>query len=330
MGHMHFNNYKKMAGVEVAAICDIQKDKLTPSAGITGNIVGTDTALDLSGIGLYTEAEKMFADAGLDAVSITLPTYLHKEYTIRALKAGLNVLCEKPMALDSAQCGEMITAAKETGKYLQVGHCIRFWPEYAETKRLIDSGDYGCVKAATFRRLSLTPTWAWDNWILDADRSGGAMLDLHIHDADYVQYLFGMPCSVFSRAAKGSGNGYDHTVTQYVYGDNKVVTAEGGWMMAESFGFEMSFEIILEKAAICFDCTKPVSFRVCQDNAVQFTPEVPAGDGYSLELEYFVKVLSGQNVPQILTPEQSMMSVRLIEAEKISARTNEQVKINDR
>ena len=319
IGNLQFNNCAKIEGAEVTAICDMVEDKLAGKAGVAGNLAGAGEPLDLSGIDVYTDIDKMFKEGNLDAVTIALPTYLHKEFTIKALNAGLDVLCEKPMALDSGQCEEMIEAVEKSGRILQIGHCIRFWPEYAKARRLIASGEYGKLKAATFRRLSMSPIWAWDNWLLDEKRSGGALLDLHIHDSDFVQYLLGMPNSVLTRGVKGPSGGYDHVVTQYIYDDEKVITAEGGWIMTNSFGFQMSFEIVLEKAVICYDCTRTPTFRVCPDSGDAFNPELQHGDGHLLELEHFVKSISGQSVPEVITPRQSLNSVKLIEAEKKSA-----------
>ena len=212
MGKMHFNCYRKMKNVRVAAMCDIEPDKFTRKGGTAGNIKGADKPLDFTGVELFHDFDAMLKKADLDAISITLPTYLHCEYTLKALKAGLNVLCEKPMAMTVQECEKMAAAAQKSRRILQVGHCIRFWPEYAKTKEIIDSGKYGKVKAATFQRLSLTPTWSWQNWLLDNRKSGGANLDLHIHDSDYVQYLFGMPKSVFSRGAKSPSKALDHEI----------------------------------------------------------------------------------------------------------------------
>ena len=159
MGNMHAKNYRALENTNLVTICDIDENKLKGTAGTTGNIEGTEQPLDLTGVELYSDYDKMLADAKLDAISITLPTYLHRDFTVKALQAGLNVLCEKPMALNLQQCDEMIAAAKKSGKILQIGHCIRFWPEYVRTKEIIDSGEYGRVVAATFQRLSVTPTW---------------------------------------------------------------------------------------------------------------------------------------------------------------------------
>ncbi|UCF42948.1 MAG: Gfo/Idh/MocA family oxidoreductase, partial [Planctomycetota bacterium] len=271
--------------------------------------------------------DKMLADAKLDALSITLPTYMHKDFTLKALEAGLNVLCEKPMALNLQQCDEMIATAKKSGKILQIGHCIRFWPEYAKTKEIIDSGEHGRVMAATFQRLSLTPTWSWDNWLLTGKRSGGALMDLHIHDSDFVQYVFGIPKAVYSRAARGPSGDFDHVMTQYIYDDEKVITAEGGFVMSPSFGFEMSFNIIFEKATIVYDCTREPPFKICPPEGDALTPKVESGDGWSLEIAHFIKAVNGQKVPQITTPAQSRDSVKLILAERESAQSGKEIPV---
>jgi predicted dehydrogenase len=186
------------------------------------------------------------------------------------------------------------------------------------TRELIESGTYGKVLAASFRRFSSAPTWSPDNWFADENRSGGQALDLHIHDSDYVHFAFGLPTSV-SSVADGPGQGY--IATQYQYGtDGPAVVAESSWRMAPSFGFEMSFVVVLEKATITYDCTRTPAFRVCPVDGEAFTPEVPTGDGYSREIEHFARAVRGESVPVVVTPEQSRETIRLVLAEKRSAR----------
>jgi len=327
IGQVHAKGYQTTEGATLAAVCDADEAKLKPKNEAAGDIAGLGTPLDLTGVQLYTDFDRMVDEANLDAVSIALPTPMHADFTIKALEAGLGVLCEKPMALDVSQCEEMIAAAQSSGKILQIAHCIRFWPQYAMTKEIIDSGKYGKVKAATFRRVGALPGWSHDSWLLDPSQSGGALVDLHIHDSDYVQYVFGMPKSVYTRATNGAGGDFDHIVTQYIYDDNLVVAAEGSWLMSPGFGFEMSFCIILEKATIIFDNTREPTFRVCPFDGDVFTPEVETGDGWGLQIVHFVKAVSGQRVPQITTPADSLNSVKLVQAERQSAQTGKEVAI---
>lgn len=328
MGRMHFRGYEASGEAEVIGICDLEENKFDPDWGTVENVKKIEGPFDLCGIELFTNFDRMLEKLEFDAVSVTLPTFLHRDFTVKSLEAGINVMCEKPMALNQAQCEDMVAAAEKSGKVLQVGQCLRFWPEYVKAKELIESGDYGKLKVITLRRLSRTPIWSWDNWFLSGSKSGGAALDLHIHDADYVQFLFGMPKAVHSQGVKGPSGDYDHISTQYIYEDEKIVIAEGGWMMMPGFGFEMSFNIVLEKATISFDSSRDPTFRIfLAEDKQSFIPELEEGNAYNEQFSHFLKVVNGQEVPEILTPAQALDSVKLVIAEKLSAETRKAVEI---
>ena len=327
MGKMHFQGYKKIEGVKVVAICDINAEKFKDTSGTAGNLKGADAELDFTGIDFYTDYDKMLTEANLDIVSITTPTYLHRDCTVKAFEAGLHVLCEKPMGLNEQECKDMIDAQKKSGKLLQIGHAIRFWPEYAKTKEIIDSGKYGKVLAASFQRFGTAPIWAWDNWFMTGKQSGGALLDLHIHDTDYVQYLFGMPKSIRAEAIKGPSKDYDHIVANYKYNNGTLITAEGGWMMMPSYGFNMSFTIVLEKATLVYDMANELPFKLHPAEGDTIIPELETDTGYVLEIAHFVKLINGEKVPEILTPQQSLDTIRLIMVEKESIEQGKEITI---
>lgn len=319
MGRMHYRCWTAIKDVQVVALCDANPNIIEDSKQAGGNIEGASDAFNFDAANLYHDLDEMLQKENLDAVSITLPTHLHMKTAISALQAGCHVLCEKPMALNIDQCDQMIAAAQQTGKTLQIGQCIRFWPEYAYAKNIVETGKYGPCIAATFTRLSSPPGWSAEGWLLDTARSGGMVLDLHIHDTDFVHYLFGMPRAVQSFGIRDQGGGFGHVVTHYRYNDDKVISAEGGWLMTGSFGFEMSFHIVLEKADLVYDCTQSPAFRLCPADADAFTPELPAGDGYSAEIDYFAKVIQGQNLPPVASLQQCRDSVKIVHAEIESA-----------
>jgi len=322
MGRMHYRCWKASPDATITAICEANQKVLeSASAAPKGNVAGAADHIDLSGIQVFSDLGEMLKSGTVDALSITLPTFLHPDATIQALKAGVHVLCEKPMALSTAECDRMVAAADETGKVLQIGHCIRFWPEYVVARDLIKSGTYGHPIAATFRRFSSQPNWSPDNWFADEDRSGGQPLDLHIHDSDYIHYLFGLPASVSSTADVPQS----YISTQYYYEGGPAVVAESTWRMAPSFGFEMSFNVVLEKAAIVFDVTRTPSFRVCPAEDPEFTPEIPTGDGYTREIQHFIRAVKGEAVEPVVTPRDSRETIRLVLAEKQSAREGRRV-----
>lgn len=326
MGRMHFRCWEARDDAQVVAVCDANPNIKEDMQRAVGNIEGAASEIDFSGIELFTDFDTMIDKAGLDAISLTLPTYLHAEFSRRALASGINVLCEKPMALTAADCDGMIEAAGRSGKILQIGHCLRFWPEYAKAKELVDSGAYGKVVAATFQRLGAPP--GWNNWFIDEQHSGGVALDLHIHDTDFVQYLFGIPKAVCSHGARGAKGQLIHIVTQYVYDDDRVVTAEGGWGMMPGFGFEMSFNLVMEKATIVCDLTREPTLRVCPAEGEVFTPHVLQDDGYVRQIEHFARAVQGQPVPEVITLAQSRDSVKIVEAERQSVDRHKQVIVN--
>jgi len=325
MGNMHFEAYAASRRARIVAIGDVNTRKLRADAMVSGNIRGGGRRRDLTGIATCRHLDTMLKIPDIDVIDITLPTYLHAEYAIKALEAGRHVICEKPMALNARDAGRMIAAAKRAGRMLFVGHCIRFWPEYQKAAELVKSGNYGKVVSARFIRLSLTPTWGWRNWLLDPAKSGGAALDLHIHDSDFILQLFGKPRTVTSRGASPESGRLDHIVTVYEYAPGVLVTAEGAWEYAPGFGFEMSFVIAMQKATLVLTPDLKLNLHPVKGRSARV--RVPKGDGYVRELKHFVDCVATGRPSEVLTPESAMESVKLVTAEIRSALTGKTVPV---
>ena len=259
MGRMHYRCWKAIPDATITAICEANP-KVLAAAGepSKGNVEGAADHIDLKDVSVHSDLGELLATRSVDALSITLPTFLHPDTTVKALEAGVHVLCEKPMALDVADCDRMAAAARSAARVLQIGHCIRFWPEYVVTRQLIQGGLFGRTIAASFRRYTAMPAWSPDSWFADEQRSGGQPLDLHIHDTDYIHHVFGLPATV-SSVADGPQT---YISTHYHYDDGPAVVAESTWRMAPAFGFEMSFVVVLERATILFNSSSTPSFRV--------------------------------------------------------------------
>lgn len=145
----------------------------------------------------YKSCEEMLADGQIDAVSVCAANHMHAEITIAALKAGKHVLCEKPMAVTLEQCERMVQTAKETGKYLMIGHNQRLAKAHAKARKLVEDGIIGEI--VTFRTTfghGGPETWSIDPgknvWFFDKKKASmGAMGDLGIHKTDLIQFLTG-------------------------------------------------------------------------------------------------------------------------------------------
>ena len=331
MGTMHFNAYRAYRKAKVVALSDLDPKKLAGDwSTIGGNIEDPNAAaVDLSGLRLHADPADLFADPGVDVVDVTLPTFLHARYAVAALEAGKHVVCEKPMAIALRQCDTMIAAAQAAGKRLFIAHCIRFWPEYAVLKKAIDGGRYGKVLSARFWRISATPTWSWDNWLMDETRSGAAAVDLHIHDTDFVNYLFGVPQAVRSTGVVGhcSATGVDAITTHYDYGDGPSVTAHGNWIAEPGFGFTHGFTVCLEKATIEHDAKTGTALTVHPAKGESRTPSVPKHDGYAAELRHFVDCIAAGKDSDVVTAADARRALQVALAEVKAAKTGRRVAI---
>jgi predicted dehydrogenase len=305
MGGVHLRNWQALDQAQVVAVCDANP---VLGAAKQGNIDAGSEPLNLEDIAIYSDVGKMLAGETLDAVSITLPTHLHKAVSIQCLEAGVHVLCEKPMALNIEDCDAMILAAERSGKHLMVAHCIRFWPEYVFTKKAVESSEYGAVLAADFSRLTYAPGWDGDSWFSDEAKSGGIALDLHIHDLDFIQYLFGVPQKTHSICSRFENGMPGHVLTTCDYGDSLAISSTASWMMPETFGFQMNFKIVFENAAAVFDGT---TLTVYPHKGEPVVPAMDDADGYKGEVEYFASLISGTNTENVITPQQARESVRM-------------------
>lgn len=196
ISHSHMAGYKALKDVEVVAACDIDEKKLAAYCE------------QYSIPAQYTDFNEMIAKEDLDCVSVCTWNSVHKDATIAALRGGANVLCEKPMAMNTAEAEEMLAVAKETGKLLQIGFVRRFGNDADALKEYINAGTFGDIyyAKATYLRRSGCP----GGWFGDKTRSGGGpLIDLGVHVIDLVRYLGGLPKAVSAYGATYNNLGPD-------------------------------------------------------------------------------------------------------------------------
>lgn len=320
MGRAHMENYIRLESegfpIKLTAICDVDTKKFEGET-VKGNIDVGNSVYDFSKYNLYTDIDEMLHKEELDYVDITLPTYLHAPITIKALNKKLNVFCEKPMALTSKECLEMIEASKINERLLMIGQCLRFWPAYEYVKECVETEKFGKTVSAAFFRGGATPIWSFENWLLKKEKSGGCLFDQHIHDVDTINWLFGKPDSV-STIGKviNEGNGYDIVSTNYMYADGKVVNAQDDWTLNGDYGFEMRFRVNFERGNVIFEKGEIVVNPV-GDKA--FVPELSVDTGYYRELRYFIQSILDKTQVDKACPHSTMETIEIAEAEQISA-----------
>ena len=146
----------------------------------------------------------MLAQAKPDIIDICTPTPLHRDYVERAAAAGKAIFVEKPLARTLADCDAMVAAVNRAGVPAMPGHVVRFFPEYAAAKRLVDAGGVGKPAAIRTARLAGFPGQEGrPNWYADPQQSGGLVLDLILHDFDWLRWTFGPITRVYAKGLYG-------------------------------------------------------------------------------------------------------------------------------
>ncbi len=322
MGLTHLSALNKIEEVEITAVCDAHLERLDlENLKVDGNLQSVDMSLDSGNIRTYTDFDQMLTDGGFDFVDICLPTFLHEKFSIKAMEAGYHVFCEKPLSLEPDGGRRMMRKAEETGKLLGVGHCLRFWPGWMEARELIKSGKYGKVTAAHLSRLSAMPGWSDGGWLLDYEKSGGPVLDLHIHDADMVRYMFGEPAGLCSTGTVDSKGRVSFITTIYRFTNGPAVSSTGGFVVPGNFPFEAGAFINLEKAAVKIGEEVKV-FPMDED---PYTLEIADEDGYYWELKDFISCVAEGRPSRVVSVKEAIESIELCQAELRSVLENREI-----
>ncbi len=326
MGWFHAARYGQIPGAQVAAIADVRPERLDARNTVQINIENQAGPPDLSGARCFSTAEALIEQADVDVIDICLPSFLHACCTIQALESGRHVLCEKPMALNVEDADAMISAARKAGRKLMIAQCIRFWPEYRFLRQTIRQGVYGDLLSLNLYRVSGRPTgWGWQDWFSDPKRSGGLLYDLHIHDVDFVNSLFGAPDRIVAtgrRPERGSASEIIHAIFQYRHGPQ--VSIHAGWSQAQ-IPFKAGYDAWFQKGYVRLDSDHTPALAVYADPAVQ--KEQPAsytpGDAYLNEIEYFIKCVRAGQEPLECPPESARDSLVLLARERAAIDTEE-------
>ncbi len=208
MGQHHVRIYSEMDDVELVGISDVDEKRV-------GELASHYNTLP------FTDYKKLLAQ-DLDAVSIVVPTMLHRQVTLDALATGTNVLIEKPVADTIENAESMIFAAQDAGLILMVGHIERFNPAVTKMKEIIDSGLLGKIVSISTRRVG-----PYNPRIRDV----GIILDLGVHDIDVISYLYGNRIlEVYTIAGKDIHSMEDHASIMLRFNDNKAGMVDTNWL----------------------------------------------------------------------------------------------------
>jgi predicted dehydrogenase len=281
MGHRHLAAASRLAGVEMITRSTPPYDRIAPS--------------DRPAL-----IHSLLADPSIDAIDICLPTPQHVSVALAALAAGKHVLCEKPLALSTADSGRIVDAARVSGRVFMVAHVIRFFPAYRFLAEAIRGRTFGSVLRARFTRSSAIPAWA--AWLVNSDQSGGAILDLLVHDFDQVVVLFGMPSHIAAEPLESS-----NTVRCNLNCGGVPVEVEGGWF-ADDRAFAAGFDVEFVAARLAYRGERLTLHR---PGAAEEEIPLPDVDPYTEQLRSFVQCCVSGEEPNACTPQAAADAVAL-------------------
>ena len=303
MGNVHFNAYRRMKNAEVIAVCDVRVDMAKEKTKDTNAKI-------------YASLDELLENEKPDVVDICTPSYMHTEMAIKALNAGCHVLSEKPMSISSADTAKVIETAKKVGKHFMTAHVVRFMAPYVYLANVVKSGELGAPVHFDMTRISSIPRWSWEDWMRDVNKSGGAPIDLSIHDLDFIYSIFGEPKAVNGIYKKLEGNN-DYITSNLVY-DGFSATVMGAWYNA-NIRFNASYRAIFENGDIEYEhgklrkCGELVDLKVKEENVSETDINIPRADGYADEIEYFLDCIERDIPNDKVSPESSEGIVKLIE-----------------
>ncbi len=316
MGRTHVRAYAGAHAVgranRLVRLCDQDPARVLAGATERGNFESEDEGplFDPAATPVGDDPGELFADDAVELVSVCTPTDTHVPLAIRALEAGKHVVVEKPVALRADEVRRLADVARAHPDQLCMpAMCIRFWPGWSWLKGAIEDGTYGRVTSAVFRRLAPPPGWGKE-FYEDTARSGGALFDLHVHDADLVRHLFGPP-----DALRSTGTPH-HVTTLYRYEDGPAhVVAEGGWDHTEGFPFEMGYTVVFERATATWRMDREPHLALYVRGREQPVRDVLAGTGYDHELRHALAVVAGDETP-LATVDEAVGLTEMLEAER--------------
>lgn len=317
----HARAYEQIANAQVVATADIRPEAAEAMAARFGARA-------------YAHMDGLLADRAVDMADICLPTYVHEEATLAAARAGKHVLCEKPLTLSLASADRMVAAVREAGVTAMVAQVIRFWPHYLAIKRMLDTGALGAPLSVYAARLGRLP--AWGTWFHDPQLSGGALLDLHVHDLDWLYYLFGRPTSVYALGVQSANGAWDHVSTALDFGSVRAVV-EASFRMPDSFPFTMYFRLLGERGMAEYQFgggqSDPAG-KARLHRLVHYPHGQPAHepackeeDPYLAEIRYFVDCLDECRAPAVASLDEARDVLAIALAAKRSLESGEATKL---
>lgn len=278
MGKKHFNCYKKIAGINVIGAYDIDLRRVK-DYGVKG----------------FEDYKELIKQS--DIINVCTPTDTHKLYIIESIIKGKPVFVEKPLCRTMNEGDEIAKLMRKFKAKIMVGHIVRYFKQYILIKNLINQKSIGnpvvarATRSAKFNRR--------DIWFNSFDKSGGVILDLMIHDIDFLRWCFGDVKRVYAKSLNHSGHNLnmDYALAVLRFKNGVIAHLEASW--ANPTGFRSYIEICGNKGLLFYDSKVPTALTLELDSGKVFKENPVDEDANLLELEDFVNYVRYNKKPKV-------------------------------
>ena len=286
IGAIHLSAYANMPEVEVVGVADGLPEIAARGAAVVGARA-------------YSSYEDLVSAEEVEVVDVCLPTTYHRELALKAARDGKHVILEKPIARNLEDAGAILEAFDGNSKRLFVGHVLRFFPECMKIKQMIDAGELGTVGVARTSRRSPFLT-GWNDWYADWRMSGGVLVDLVIHDFDFLRWSLGEVERVYAKGVMGREyNRLDYALVTLRFESGAIAHIEGQWGYPGPFNY--SIEVAGSRALVAIDSTEPPPVQLLGGTTGPGdSPDVVTGKSpFQTELEHFIRCIATGEEPVV-------------------------------
>jgi len=319
MGHIHADCCREVQGAELVGIADAAADRSRAFA-------------EKYGVKPYADVATMCKDSAIDIAAVCVPTPWHHEVATEAASGGKHVFLEKPIARTLDQAQEIVAACERAGVKLFVGHVVRYFQEYCKAKELIDADQVGKVAVVRLLRGGPFPRTA-DQWYASREKSGGLIVDMLIHDYDWLRWCFGDVERVCARDLVERNIPYlDYALVCLRFKSRVIAHITGSW--AYPGNFRTSLEVAGDKGMIQMSSTDstPISVELksvegAGGGGVAVPASPVAKSPYLLEWEEFVSWLNDECEPRVCAND-AVEALRIALAAEKSATTHQLVTLD--
>jgi predicted dehydrogenase len=303
MGNAHIGGFRSLErkNGEYVAICDIDKKKCDAFAGKYG-------------LRAYYDLDDMLADKEIGLVDICLPSFMHEKFAVKVADAGKHLLVEKPIAFTMQAAKNIYAAAEKNKVRIMVAQVLRFWPEYLKIKEIYEAGGIGSIITIYAARLGQMVTWG--EWYKDPAKSGETLMNLTLHDIDFLHYMLGKPKSVYSAGRKDEMDNYNDVMNIFKFQNGVNAMVDGSFSMTAGYPFTMRMRVLGTKGTLEFTFISGENIGPQSTSSlVMYKPddggkkiEVDGYDAYGREIQYFLDCIE-KNKPTEIVSEESILTV---------------------